>query len=211
MIKNASLVAILLAVLVSWNTAAPTSKTTTTFTQQLGNRFLLDPNEINSIGLLGPYDNTHSQDAGNVGTATLARTTGGFEYPFDVKLTRFRMWHSNSNDNAEAWGWVIAKVQKVDDSFTALATTYILDEVAVNGGVGPRDYGDNQTILTDIEIPDTPDAVIPAGTMITMGVSAPTANGTNYYVNCHGGYFFFERLDVNLPPRILSVPKKEKK
>ena len=194
MLKNISIVAIMLAVLVSSVATEPT--TPPTFAQQLGNRFLLDPNEINAIGLLGPYDNTHSQDVGNVGVTSLARTAGGFEYPYDVKLKRFRMWHSNSNNAAEAWGWVIAKIEKVDDSTAALPATYILDEVGDNGGVGPRDYGVTRTFLTDIEIPDTPEAIIPAGTMITMGVAAPTANPTNYYVNCHGGYLLFERLDA---------------
>ena len=174
------------------------------FTEQLGNRFLLDPNEMTGIGLLGPYDNTHSQDLGNVGSVSLTRTTGGFEYPFDVRLKRFRIWHSNSNADAEAWGWFIARAQKVDDSTAVLATTYILDEVADSGGAGPRDYGNTRTFMTDIEIPDTPEAVIPAGETITMGVSAPTANNTNYYVNCHGGYFLFERLDIPGGPPIIK-------
>lgn len=197
MLKNVSIVAILLAVLAGWNSVEPTTPTIPpTFAQQLGNRFLLDPDEINGLGLFGPYDNTNTQDFGNVGSTSFVRTAGGYEFPYDVKLKRFRMWHSNSNINAEAWGWVIAKVQKVDNSTAVLATTYILDEVADNGGVGPRDYNNTATFLTDIEIPDTPDAIIPAGTMITMGVASPTANPTNYYVNCHGGYFLFERLDV---------------
>lgn len=73
-----------------------------TFEKNIGGQYLLDPNEINGLGQLGFTDNTNSLDLGNVGAANLNRNTGGFCFPFDVKIKRLYVWHKNSNADAEA-------------------------------------------------------------------------------------------------------------
>lgn len=168
----------------------------------LGGDFLLDPNEVNGWGVIGPYDQRNSQDLGDV-TALNAGTLssnniGGIVFPFDVKLTEVRIIHDNSNAAALAWGWVILTSTFTFDSNTE-ATTVHWNEVA--GGTGPRDYGDNvkqQTLVTeaanDSGAAVLPGTTIPAGTMITLAVAAPTAVGTNYYVRINAGYLKFDRV-----------------
>ena len=125
------------------------SDASTSFLWPLGGQFLLDPNEINGWGIQGPIDHSNTQDLGNVGAANLSRLSGGLCFPFAVRIEHFFAWHSNSAANAQAWGWVLAKQQKTAGSNT-VTTTYILDEVADNGGTGPRNYGNNQNQQTDI-------------------------------------------------------------
>ena len=157
--------------------------------KDLGGQFLLDPNEFNGYGVLGPFDNVNSQDLGNVGAA-VNRLAGGFVFPFDVKLTRFFAWHYNSNAAAQAWGWRIARQAKTADS-NVVANVDLLAEVADNGGTGPRDYGNTITRLTDITfVGDT----IPAGEVVVLGVESPTANATNYYARILAGYLQFQRV-----------------
>ncbi len=158
----------------------------------LGGQFLLDPNEINGWGVVGPLDDSNTQDLGNVGAAP-ARTAGGIVFPFDVHLRRFLSWHRVNNAAAEAWGWVLFHQQKTAAS-NAVTSNYILDEVADNGGTGPRDYGNNQNQFSDIDLSGVAAAQdIPAGNVITLGVAAPTANTTNYFVQIQAGYLLLER------------------
>ena len=156
----------------------------------LGGQLLLDPNEFNGWGVLGPFDNTNSQDLGNVG-AGVSRVAGGVVYPFDVRLTRFYAWHYNSNGSAQAWGWRIARQVKNAGSNT-VSSLNMLNEVGDNGGVGPRDYGNNQNQLTDIA--SFTNDVVPAGETVVLGVEAPTAVTTNYYSRVLSGYLQFERV-----------------
>lgn len=157
----------------------------------LGGRFLLDPNEFNAWGSIGPYDDTNSQDLGNVGDTTPARAAGGICFPFDVEIQRFYMWHYNSSASAQAWGWRMLRQEKQDAS-NAQVSVDLLNEVTANAGVGPRDYGDTTTQLTDIDL--SANAAIPAGQVIVLGVEAPTAPSTNYYVNVMAGYLEFTRV-----------------
>ena len=152
----------------------------------LGGQFLADPNEFNGWGIIGPYDNSNTQDLGNVGDTTPSRLAGGLVYPFDVRLKRFYAWHYNSNSAVQPWGWAILRQEKFAGSNNE-SSVYIVDEAASNQ---LRDYGNNQTQLTDMTL----DHVIPAGETLVLGIVAPTANTTNYYARILSGYFQFERL-----------------
>lgn len=156
----------------------------------LGGQFLADPNEHNGWGAIGPYDNSNTQDLGNVGTNT-NRVAGGLCFPFDVKLNRFYAWHRNNNVAVEPWGWRIGRQLKTADSNT-VSRTSILDEVGDNAGVGPRDYASTENKLVDINLSANP--AIPAGEVVVLGIESPTAVTTNRYVQIMSGFFEFERV-----------------
>lgn len=164
-----------------------------TIIEKIGGQLLFDPNEINGWGVVGPIDDTNAQDLGDVGAANLSRLAGGISYPFDVRIERFYAWHQNNNADAQAWGWVLAKQEKQSNSNT-VATDYVLDEVADNAGVGPRDYSSTVTQLTDIDLSSATNNVIPAGEVLTLGAAAPTAVTTNRYVRVMSGYLHFTRV-----------------
>ena len=159
--------------------------------KDLGGQFLLDPNEFNGWGILGPFDNTNNQDLGNVGAVAVSRIAGGFVFPFDVRLVRFYAWHYNSNAAAQAWGWRILRQEK-NAASNVVTGVDILNEVSDNGGAGPRDYASTITQLTDIDL--SASATIPAGEVLVLGVEAPTANATNYYSRILSGFLEFKRV-----------------
>ena len=168
----------------------------------LGGDFLLDPNEVNGWGVIGPYDQRNSQDLGdvtdlNAGTLS-SNNIGGLMFPYDVKLTEVNIIHDNSNAAAQAWGWVILTSTFTFDSNTEVTTAYWNE---VSSGTGPRNYGDNvkqNTVVTeaanDSGAAVLPGTTIPARTMITLAVAAPTAAGTNYYVRINAGFLKFDRV-----------------
>jgi len=157
----------------------------------LGGQFLLDPNERNTFGILGVIDPTNTQDVGNSSATTIAYTAGGISYPWDTKLTRFRAWYRVNNVDSEAFGFFIAHTQKVENSTANQPFTALLDEVADNGGVGPREPTNTRMYLVDIPLTG---ATIPAHETITFGVDSPTAIATNRYVQIADGYLLFERV-----------------
>jgi hypothetical protein len=161
--------------------------------QQFSGQFLLDPNEVNGWGVQGFVDNINAQDLGNLGAANLSRVSGGFVFPFDVRIKRISAWHRNSNNSAEAWGWVVYRQQKTNAS-NAIVTTFMLDESfdRGNGQLNLRDYGNNQNQFSDLT--SFVNDVIPAFELIGIAVGAPTANTTNYYVQVYGGMVEFERI-----------------
>jgi len=161
----------------------------TEFVFPIGGQWLLDPNELNGWGVLGPYDNVNSQDLGNADDLTPARVAGGVQFPWDVRLKRFRADHYNSNAAAQAWGWAIFHMEKTSGT-NVVSSEFILDEVVDNNGVGPRDYSNTTNQLTDITFDDV---VVPAGNLVNLSVRSPTAVGTNYYVRILSGYLLFER------------------
>ena len=163
--------------------------------QELGSRYLLDPNEINIMGQFGEIDTAHTLDGGNIGSLTWNRLAGGYSFPWDGRLRRFYAQHYNSNAAALAWGWVIAKLDPEFGNAAVIPATYILDEVTDNGGTGPRDYQNNSRQFTDINFVDSAANLIPSGEMVSMGVAAPTAITTNYYANIFTGYLLFERVN----------------
>ena len=75
----------------------------------LGGQFLLDPNEINGWGITGPTDDSNTVDLGDSNVTNLSRFAGGYCWPFAVRLKRMFAWHYNSNNNAQAWGWVVSR------------------------------------------------------------------------------------------------------
>lgn len=162
-----------------------------TYVLPLSGQFLLDPNEINGWGILGPHDNTNNQDLGNSTPqpANLAWTAGGYCFPFDVKLNRLFAWHRNNNNAAEAWGWVVAMQNKTPNA-TTVSTAFVLDEVDANGGAGPRNYLNNRPQQTDVALT----GVLSAGAVLCLGVSAPTAQTTNRWVQVLSGYIEVERV-----------------
>lgn len=161
------------------------------FHKNMSGSFLLDPNEFNGWGSRGVVDEANTQDLGNVG-ANMARTSGGYMFPQDVVILGFKAWHYNSSSLAEAWGWRMSYGTKTADSNTQ-TTTNLWQECVGTGAtaVAPRDYGNTTTRLTD-EDWSANNWVLPAGSVLTMGVEAPTANATNYYVNVMSGYLLFE-------------------
>ncbi len=155
-----------------------------------GGQFLLDPNEFNGWGTIGPYDNSNTQDLGNTGGG-INRTAGGLVFPYDVQLERMYAWHQNNNATAQAWGWRIARQAKTAGANTVTSTD-ILTEVADNAGVGPRDYLSTANQLTDLDLTTTD--LVPAGEVIVLGVESPTAVGTNYYVRLMSGFLQMRRI-----------------
>lgn len=161
------------------------------FTESVAGSWLLDPNEHTGWGTRGPVDEAVAQDLGNVG-ADYVRTSGGFMYPFDVKILGFRAKHRNSNVAVEAWGWRFGYHTWTGGSNTVV-TTNLLEEVADNAGVGPRDYNNTTNQDTDFDWSSN-GWVMPAGAIFTVGVEAPTAVTTNYYVDIMAGYLLLERV-----------------
>ena len=176
------------------------------FPVQISGQFLLDPNEVNGWGVQGFVDNSNTVDWGNAtnsGASNIANlspnTMGGFMFPFDVRLVAMEAMHDNSNTSAEAWGWVILRQSFTYDTNTEV-TSVLLDEIST--GIGTRDYLDSNrqhTLITNTSNNSGFDNfisndIIPAGETIGLGVAAPTAVATNYYVRIHSGYMLFERV-----------------
>jgi len=160
---------------------------------QVSGQWLLDPNEQNGWGVIGVYDNTNSQDLGNVG-AEINRLAGGISFPFDVRIDRLQLWHQNSNNSAQAWGWVMTRQQKVAGSNTR-TNTVVFDEVADNAGVAPRNYLSTANQLTDIDTSELPNNVLPAGHILNLAIAAPTAVTTNYYARVMSGFLELTRVN----------------
>ena len=152
-------------------------------------QYLLDPNEINTWGLVGPYDRLNTQDAGNVGAASFSWAAGGLMFPFPVRVAKMRLAWRKNNVAAHAFGFVLASFTPTASS-ASTTVDYILDEVGDNGGVGPREPTSTTRQLSEW----TFDHVVPADDVITFGVAAPTAAETNYYMQISAGYLLLERV-----------------
>ena len=163
---------------------------------QFSGRFLSDPNEINGWGVLGAYDNTNSQDLGNVSAANLSRLSGGPMWPYQVKITGLYAYHRDSNsatDIIEPWGWAMLRQKKTGGTNT-ITDEYILDEVADNGGVGPRAYGNSVTQETMIDLSSAANNVLSPFETLVLGLAAPTATPVNRYVEVMSGIITMERV-----------------
>jgi len=160
------------------------------FFHELGSGFLADPNEFNGWGSTGLYDDLITHDLGEVGANT-SRVAGGISFPFDVKLKNFYAWHYNNNNALQAWGWRI-NMQTKNAASNVVVNTEIFREVVGQGAgaVAPRNYSNTTTQFTEIPF----DFVIPAGSIITLGIEAPTAIATNRYVFIMSGWFEFEKM-----------------
>lgn len=158
-----------------------------------GGQFLCDPNEINGWGSQGFTDDTNVQNLGLANATSLSRHAGGLHFSFDVKVLRFSVWHRNNTADVEPWGWIVAKQTKVDDSDAQTGTIFV-HEVNDNGGVGPRDYGDDLNHRTDLDLTSNADSIIPAGDVLTVGVACPTAVEANRYIQVMSGLLELERL-----------------
>lgn len=159
----------------------------------MGNQYLLDPNERNTWGLLGPYDNTNSQDIDNADQTTVAYTAGGLMFPYDVRVKKMRVRWRINNTAAESFGFYLASFTPVDNSTADVPENIILDEVADNGGVGPNDPGNTNNHTSEWTFPST--AVVSGDVdVLTFGVKSPTADATNRYVQIPSGYILFERV-----------------
>ena len=163
------------------------------FVVPLGSEFLLDPNEVNAWAVRGMIDDRHAISLGNTDADNLSRLAGGLIYPFDVRIKALHAYHRNSDNDAQAWGWVVARVKKTAAS-NSQTTDFILHESQENGNVGPRDYGNNVTQLTDIDLSQRPESLVPAGETIILGVAAPTAVTANRFVQIMSGYIHIERV-----------------
>ena len=154
----------------------------------LGGQWLLDPNELNGWGQIGPYDDTNAQDLGNVG-ANPNRLSGGLCFPWDVELVRMFAWHRNSNGDVQPWGWRLIKQQKTAGSNTVVSTNIIRET-----GGDLRDYDNNQNQQTDIDFTSNPERSLTAGQVLCLGVEAPTAVSSNRYVQVMSGYLHLRRV-----------------
>ncbi|MCG7492479.1 hypothetical protein [Thalassobius sp. Cn5-15] len=168
-------------------------------------QYLLDPNEVNGVGVLGPNDQSQTADLGDVTAlnnlaigAGMTNSLGGWIFPFDVKLTGVDAIHDNSNGLAEAWGWMIWHTSFSFNSNNEAFQGFLLNECST--GFGLRDYQNPSkqrtsvtTTTSDIGGPTLADVVIPAGNMVTLGVGAPTAPSANYFVRVNAGNLRFER------------------
>ena len=171
----------------------PQTPQLTEFIFPISGQFLMDPGEFNGWGEVGAYDISNTRDLGNVGAATVSYLAGGLVFPFDVIVKRLFVDHRNTNGTAEAWGWRMTHVDRVQGSTAALPATDIINEVSDNGGTGPRDYGAITPQRTDITVVSP--TFVPAGRTIVLGVESPTAVATNYYVQCLAGYILLERVN----------------
>ena len=164
------------------------------FIWPLGSQYLLDPNEVNGWSIRGPFDDLMTIDLGNANSAVRTQTAGGLMFPWPVRLLQMGAFHRNSNADVEAWGFNIFKQLKTNNS-TAVTTTHLIDEVADNSGVGPRDYQTTIPQMSTIPFDAAePNNIIGENEILTLAVSAPTAVTTNYYVQMYGGYLLFERV-----------------
>lgn len=160
----------------------------------LGGQWLLDPNEVNGWGIIGPYDDTNTQDLGNVDQQQ-NEFSGGLVFPWGVRLLTFFAWYRISSSAAFPWGWRIIHQEKFVNSIDQ-TNFVLLDEVAANGGVGPRDEPTSRPHTTDIDFTQgglvVPE-IIPANNTVNLSVVSPTAEATNRFVQVMSGYFLFER------------------
>lgn len=164
------------------------------FNVYLAGQYLLDPNEINGLGVIGYTDNTNAQDLGDVGAANLSRLAGGWVFPYDVRIKRMLVWHRNNNAVAEAWGWVVFSQQKTDGN-NDVTTTFMLDE-SFDRGVGQFNLRDYLNLLTQYtEINSFENDIVFSGDTVGLAVGAPTAVTTNRYVQIMSGFIEFEKIN----------------
>ena len=158
-----------------------------------GGQFLLDPNEINGFGVMGPFDDSNTQDLGDVGTEP-TQVAGGWHRPFDFKVTRLSGWIRESNNDAvDPWGFLLFRQKKTDGSNDRV-NTKILAEVAENNGVGPRSYDGTQPFWFSVDLSSRPNNIVEVGEILGFGVEAPTAMLTNRHVQFMSGLIEFERV-----------------
>ena len=160
----------------------------------IGGRFLWDPNETNGFWSRWPfYNTTQSSKLTTATSENFSRLAGWYTFPYDVKLKRFYAWHRNNNSWLDPWGWVIFRQGKVHWTISKSNHT-ILHEVNNNGWIWPRDYGTIDNQLTDIDLSQIYTDIIPAGEVIWLWVSFPTADSANRFVEIESWYFIVERV-----------------
>jgi len=160
---------------------------------QISGQFLLDPNETNTWGVIGFVDQSNTFDAGNADATSLSYNVGGLCFPFPVEVLSLTMVHRVNNSGANPFGFVLGyqtHTYGTNDS----QETFIIHEVNGNGGVGPREYGDVWPRLFSEETKGMANAIIPANAEIFLGVSSPTADTTNRYVQVSGGCLLVRRV-----------------
>lgn len=162
----------------------------------IGGQFRLEEaggvGEVNGWGTIGMFDDTNTQDLGDHTATTLNRLAGGMSFSYPVNFKRIYAWHRTSAAAAQPWGWVVYHQQKTDAS-NAETTTFILHESQENANVGTRNYGNTTTRLVDLDLSARTEAQnIPAGNVIGLAVSAPTADPGLFNVQIMGGHFELE-------------------
>lgn len=160
--------------------------------QQFGGRFLLDPNEFTGFSLAGAFDDTITNDLGNVGAAP-TRVAGGFSFPFDVQLKEMSAKHYNSNATVLPWGFRVITQEKGVGN--AVVNLDVIRECVGDGAdaICPQDHLSTVNVATTLDL--SASEVVPAGAVIGIGVEAATAIATNYYVNVMSGYISYERVN----------------
>ena len=102
--------------------------------------------------------------------------------------------HYNSNLNVEPWGFRIYTQEKTDGDNTVVNNDILRECVGVDEtATCPHDYQSTMNQSTNFDLSAAP--VIPANTVIGIGVEAPTAVTTNYYVNVVAGMLSYQRVE----------------
>jgi len=158
-----------------------------------GGQFLLDPNEFNGWGTIGVHDNTNTQDLGNINT-TPSAIAGGFSRPFPFRVTQIFGWiRENNTTIVDAWGFRMFRQTKTDNS-SVRTSIDILNEVADNGGVGPRDYANTNPQRFSLDLSNVPNNIVQPEEVLGFGVESPDAIATNRFIQFMTGWIEYERV-----------------
>lgn len=164
------------------------------FTEPLGGQYRVRDNQTSGWGTVGPVDDSNTQNLGGMASTNLSRLAGGYMYPYNVRLRSMYAEHRNSSALIEPWGWVIF-LQKKTPGTNNRVTTFLVHEPNDNGGVGPRNYGNNTNQSSSIDLTAITAAQdIAPQTLIGLGVATPTTANPDLWVQVMAGYLELERV-----------------
>ncbi len=154
--------------------------------EHFGSRYLFDPNEVNGWTNRGIADDSNNT---RVKTLTGAATyeSGGYMYPFDVRVEALRIDYLLSNNQDYPHGFFLQHQEKTDDS-AAITNFEILDQVADNGGVGPYNPRNPNVHKVNLDLSAVANNVVPAGNVITFGVACSGTRTQDAYLEVMSGH-----------------------
>lgn len=172
-------------------TAAGNDLTHNVDTVPLTGEFLADPNEFTVWGERGPRLSRHNLDGGDVGTTSINNLAGGLIYSYPVIVEHvFGICRATSGNIGDI-GFRMVHGQPNIQSTAARPVEDIFNEVAANGGTGPRVFDNDQVQRFDIR-PDR--QIVPAFNVITFGIEMPTGANTNHYVQFMASSILIRRV-----------------
>jgi len=162
-------------------------------------QWALQNNEVNGWGLLGPYDNTNSQDLGNY-TNYLSlnpQQLGGFRFPFDVDFIELDIIYRINNNNTQDWKWLIYTQEKT------IASTTRSTELIYDGPLGiiatPTQYQQTTITAADLTL-----AYLPAGQFFCLAAGTPS-QVANRNIQIYGGSIVFRKNEEGPPPPVFPI------